>query len=139
MAKFFNRSVLKPEGSIMAGVAVAGTVYAVYSMHAGSVAQAQVTDANNPALEAARKKAGYISFILVSGLTLITRDGNVGTLGYGSIIAMEMAYRHAIMAHPATGKMTQPTPDPYRPAESSNVVPMVATTTADDGTAGYGA
>jgi hypothetical protein len=118
------KSVLKPEGSIVAGIAVSGAVYAIYQLDVGPVSSAQASDANHPVLEVSRKKAGYTSFILVSALTLITRDANVGILGFASIVAMEAHYRHAIMADPVTGAMQPPTSDAYAPAQ--NVVPLQA-------------
>lgn len=116
------RSVLKPEGSIVSGIAVAGMVYAVYSLDVGTVASAHASDANHISLESSRKKAGYTSFILVAGVTLITRDANVGILGFASIVAMELHYRQAIMADPGTGVMQAPSETSYTPAE--NVVPI---------------
>ena len=118
------KSVLKPEGSVVAGVAVAGSVFALYNMDLGPVASAHASDANHPALESSRKKAGYTAFILVSALTLITKDSNVGILGFASIIAMEVHYRSAIMAAPATGVIVPPTEDSYAPAQ--NVVPITS-------------
>lgn len=114
------RSVLKPEGSIAAGIAVVGLVYATYQLDLGSVSSAQATDPNHPALESSRKKAGYTAFIAVAGLTLITRDANVGILGFSSIVAMEIHYRHAIMASPITGKVVPPAPSQYQPAMPAN-------------------
>ena len=111
------RSVLKPEGSIVAAVAVVGLVYATYQMDCGPVSGAYVTAANHPALESSRKIAGYTSFVLVAGLTLITRDANVGILGFASIVAMEAHYRHAIMASPETGRVQAPIAADYQPAE----------------------
>lgn len=110
------RSVLKPEGSVMAGIAVVGGVYSIYNLDVGSVAQASATDANHTALESARKKAAYTAFGLVSALVLITRDGNVGVLGYLSIIAFDLHYRTAIMADPVTGRMIYPASTAYQPA-----------------------
>lgn len=116
----------------MASLAVAGTVYAVYQLNIGSTAEAHATDANHPALESGRKKAGFTSFILVSGLFLLTKDGNVGVLGYGSIVAMEVAYRHSIMADPNTGRIQAPAETAYQPAE--NVIPLdVQAQGADNG------
>jgi hypothetical protein len=136
---FFDKSVLKPEGSVMGGIAVAGTVYAIYNLNVGSVSQVHMTEANHPALDTSRKKAGFTAFILVSALTLITRDGNVGALGYGSIIAMEIAYRHGIMVDPASGIMQAVSPDKYIPAET--VIPIQSQGQpagyAADATAGY--
>lgn len=116
------RSILKPESSITVALATAGTVYAVYNVQLGSVAGAAASDPNHPALAASRKKAGYVAFALVSGLFLLTRDGNVATIGYASIIGMEVTYRHAIMAHPETGQIVAPPADAYTPAQ--NVIPL---------------
>ena len=116
------KSILKPEGSIMAAFAAVGTVVAIYNLDVGPVSSAHATEANHPALESSRKKAGYTSFIAVSGLFLITRDGNVAILGYGTIAALEIHYRHAIMADPVTGQIQPPAQSEYQNAE--NVVPF---------------
>jgi hypothetical protein len=119
---FFSKSVLKPEGSVVSSIAVAGSVYAIYSMNVGTVSSAHASDANHISLESSRKKAGYTSFIFVSAITLITRDANVGILGFGSIVAMEVLYRHAVMADPFSGQMQAPAETNYTTAE--NVVPI---------------
>lgn len=118
------KSILKPEGSIMASVAAVGMVVAIYNLEIGPVASAHVTDANHPALESSRKKASWSAFGLVSGLFLLTRDGNVAILGYGTIAAMEISYRHGIMADPVTGIITPPAQSQYQNAE--NVVPITS-------------
>lgn len=123
------KSVLKtPESSVGVALATAGLVYSVYSLDVGNVAQAHASDPNHPALEASRKKAGYTSFILVTALSLITRDGNVAIIGYGSVVALELHYRHAIMASPVTGAIVAPSPSAYQPAE--NVIPLDMQATA---------
>lgn len=112
-------SILQPKESVMAGVAVAGTVAAIYNLQIGPVAQAHASDANHPALASSRKKAAWTSFALVSGLFLVTRDGNIAILGWGSIIAMDIAYRHAIMVEPDSGRMIPPGPGAYANAQTS--------------------
>jgi len=116
------KSILKPEGSVVSGVALAGGVWAIYSMNVGNVSTAHASDANHMSLESSRKKAGYMSFIFVAGITLITRDANVGLLGFGSIVAMELNYRHAIMADSTTGQMVPPAGSGYTPASGNSVV-----------------
>lgn len=117
------KSILKPDQSTMAGLATVGTVFAVYQLNVGSVSQAAATDANHPVLNSSRKKAGYIALAAVGGLFLITRDANVFILGAGSIIAMEVAYRHGIMVDPTSQKMVNPNPGvAYAPRE--NVIPF---------------
>lgn len=117
------KSILKPDASTMAALASAGTVFAVYQLNVGSVSVASATEANNTVLTSSRKKAGYTALVLVASLTLITRDANIGIIGGGSIIAMELAYRHGIMSNPQSMRMVNPNPQAaYSPAE--NVVPF---------------
>jgi hypothetical protein len=116
----------KPEGSVIASIAVAGSVWAIYNMNVGAVSTAHASDANHPANESSRKKAGYTAFIFVSGLTVLTRDMHVGLFGFTSIIAMEINYRHAIMASPVTGEMVPPAGSSYQPASGNNVVDFSA-------------
>lgn len=116
------KSILKPEGSVISGVALAGSVWAIYNMNVGPVSTAHASDPNHNSLESSRKKAGYMSFIFVAGVTLITRDANVGLLGFASIVAMELNYRHAIMSDSNTGKMVPPAGAGYTPAGGASVV-----------------
>lgn len=119
------KSVLKPEGSTMAGIATVVAVYGVYQLGVGPVSQAQATEPNHPVLASTRRKSGYTALALVASLFLITKDANLAILGGGTIIFMEINYRHAIMADPQSGKMQNPNPaTAYEPAE--NVVPMFA-------------
>lgn len=117
------KSILKPEASTMAGIATAGLVFAVYQLNVGSVAEASATDSNHPVLASTRKKAGYTALFTVAGLTLITKDANIGILGAGSIIAMEILYRHGIMADPNSLKMQNPNPAAAY-ANAENVTPF---------------
>lgn len=119
------RSVLKPESSVMASLAIAGSVYAIYQLNCGNVVNAHATDANHPALQSSCKKAGLYSFTLVSALTLITRDGNVAVIGFASIVGMEIIYKSAIAANPQTGQIEAPDANAYQNA-GSNVIPMGA-------------
>ncbi len=112
------KSMLKPEGSIVAGIAVMGAVYATYQLNVGTTSQAHATDANHPVLETSRKKAGYTALVLVAGIGLVAKDANIIILGSATIIAMELTYRHSIMAHPMTGVMQPPDSSTYEPAEN---------------------
>jgi len=117
------KSILKPEASTMAGLATVGVVFAVYQLNVGTVAQATATDSNHPVLNSSRKKAGYTALALVASLTLLTKDANVGILGSGTIVAMELSYRFGIMSNPMSLKIQNPNPQTaYEPAE--NVIPF---------------
>jgi hypothetical protein len=117
------KSILNPSASVTAGVATIAAVFGIYQLNVGNVSVAQATDANHPALDISRRKAGYTSLVLVAALVLVTKDANIGILGGGTIIAMELNTRHAIMAHPETGRLINPNAIPaYEPAE--NVIPF---------------
>lgn len=131
------KSRLKPEGSVVSGIATAGSVWAIYNMNVGPVSTAHASDANHGSLESSRKKAGYLAFLFVSGITLITRDANVGLLGFASIVAMELQYRHAIMANPTTGQMVPPAGSSYTPAGGQNVVDFSGAGMNSPATPGY--
>lgn len=120
------KSILKPSDSVVMSAATVGGVVAIYELHIGSVAQAHATDANHPANESSRKKAGLIALGAVAAFTLITKDANIGILGGGTIIAMEITYRHAIMTSPLTGQIQPPGASAYTPA-GANVYPMPST------------
>ena len=106
-------SIFKPEGSIVAGLAVVGLVWADYSLHMGSAANVHASSANHPVLEASRMKAGYTAAILVAGVALIARDPNIVILGGAAIIVMEISMRHAIMSNPETGQIVPPQASAY--------------------------
>jgi hypothetical protein len=120
------KSILKPSESVVMAAATVGGVVAVYQTHIGTIAQAHATDSNHPANETSRKKAGYMALAFVAGLTLVTKDANIGILGGATIIAMEISSRHAIMASPLNGQIQPPDASAYTPA-GSNVIPMAST------------
>jgi hypothetical protein len=128
------KSILKPEGSIMAGIATVVGVYGIYNLNLGAVNAVHATEANHTSHESSRKKAGYAALAFVGALTLITRDGNVGILGAGTIIAMEYSYRHAIMANPNTGEMEPQGVEQFQPAQ---IIPYPTAQSEATGTEDY--
>jgi len=117
------KSMLKPNESVLASLATVGIVYGTYQMACGPAVQVHATTPNHPALYSSRKKAGWTSLVIVGVLFGVTKDANMFILGCGTIIAMEVTYRHAIMADPDSNTMQRPSPDAqYMPAQ--NVVPF---------------
>jgi hypothetical protein len=113
--------VFKPEGSIIAGLAVVGLVIANYNLHSGSASMAAATDPWDPSLKASNAKAGWSSLALVAGVALLARDPNIVILGGAAIIAMHSSYIHAIAVHPQTGAIIAPSPTAasYAPASDT--------------------
>jgi CBS domain containing-hemolysin-like protein len=136
------KSILKPENSVLSGVAVAGAVFTIYQLDVGAVSAAHASDANHQALEASRKKAGYSAFLFTSAIGLMTKDINILILGFASIIVMELHYKTAIMTNPQTNKIQAPSPAAYQPAttDMSNVTSITQNNqpTQNDVDYGYG-
>jgi len=112
------KPLLKPENSIVAGLAVVGLVWANYQLNIGSMAEVHMTPANHPVAESSRKKAGYTSLMLVAGVALLARDPNIVILGGAAIIAEDVVTRHAIMSNPDTGQLEAPGPSVYQTAQA---------------------
>ena len=110
------KSVLKPENSIIAGVATIALVAGVYQLDVGPVSQVHASDAGHGANTAGIKKAGYTSLIMVAGISLIARDPNIVILGGAAIIALHAHYRHANLVNPNTNMVEAPGPAAYVPA-----------------------
>jgi hypothetical protein len=98
-------SVLKPENSIVAGIATMALVAGLYGVNVGPVSSIHMGPANDNNTQASLKKAGWISVIAVSGVSLLAKDANIAILGGATIIAEELQYRHANMASPETGQI----------------------------------
>lgn len=115
-------SVLKPEGSITAGLATAALVYGIYTFSTPSTAVIHATQANDENVERGRKKAAWTTAVAVSAISLIARDKTIFVLGGAMVVALDWHTRHANAVSPDTGKVVSNTG--YEPSESSNVVAM---------------
>lgn len=104
------KSILKPQESILSGIAVAGLVAAAYSFSLPNAATVQATDAYDKNVESGRRKAAFMSVGVVSAISLLTRDMNVFILGGAVTIAFDWHVRHAISVHPATGQVVTQSP-----------------------------
>lgn len=113
------KSLLRPEDSIVAGIATIGLVYAIYEMQLGTTASVQASPVAHPALTSSVKKAGWESLALVAGLALLARDMNIVILGGAAIIACDLHFKHAIMADPVSGQLVIPGPSSYAPAQAA--------------------
>lgn len=101
-------SVLKPEGSIVAGLATAALVYGVYQMDLPPMAVVGATEAHDANIESARKKAAWTTAAMVAGVSLLARDKTIFILGGGILVILDWHARHANAVHPATGEIVNP-------------------------------
>lgn len=97
-------SVLKPEMSLMASLAVATVVYATYNNALPPIADARTAQPGNHDLDSAERSAAWISAGVVSAVSLMTRDINIFIIGGAMVIGMSWWHRHANMVNPEIGK-----------------------------------
>jgi hypothetical protein len=97
-------SVLKPEQSLGVGLATATMVYAIYANATPTIADIRVAKPGDNDINASRKMASWTAAFFVSGISLITKDVTIFTIGALSIVAIDWWHRHANEVNPATGK-----------------------------------
>ena len=95
-------SVLKPENSMIAGLAVVGLVVANYNLHNGPVSSVALSpaEAGSGSLTTTNKKSGWTSIVMVAGISLLAKDANIFILGMAAVIAMHSSYLHSIAVSP---------------------------------------
>ena len=121
MPDFLHKSILKPEGSLVAGIATGALVYGIYQMNLGNLATVHATAAGDGNARASRKKASIESVAAVAAISLLAKDVNIFILGGGIVVLLDWHSRHAVESHPETGQLADNTG--YVPAEQS--VPAV--------------
>jgi 3D (Asp-Asp-Asp) domain-containing protein len=97
--------ILKPSDSIIASMAVAALAAGIWQYSLPSTAEMHATQAYDPNIEAARKKAAWTSAAVVSAVSLIAKDPNIFILGSVIVIAFDWHARHALITHPDTGQI----------------------------------
>jgi hypothetical protein len=96
-------SVLKPEGSIMAAVAMGAFVYGTYQAFLPSVADARSAQPGNQDLQAAERSASFITAGVVAGVSIIAKDPTIFIVGGAMVIGMAWFHRHADAVIPELG------------------------------------
>lgn len=98
-------SVLKPEGSLMLGTAVAAMAYGVYNFSVPNTAVITSTLPHDASIESARKKAAWASAAVVGAISVLAKDKTVFILGGLVVVILDWHTRHANAVHPETGKV----------------------------------
>ncbi len=117
MPDFLHKSILKPEGSIMGGIATGALVYGIYNTNMGNLATIHSTPAGDGNARASRKKAAIESVAVVAAISLLARDINIFILGGGITFLLDWHARHAVESHPETGQLADNSG--YVPAEQA--------------------
>lgn len=100
---------LKPEFSVMGGLAVAAIVFAVHSQATPSQSDIQALPAGTPDIDDAERKATILSAGVVSGVSLIAKDPTIFVIGSSMVIALAVWTRRSNWMESIGGKyLTQP-------------------------------
>ena len=99
------KSILSPSQSVGTGLGVVGVVLAVHAAMTPPNAVMNATDAYDPNLENSRKQAAILSFGVVAGVSLLTKDVNILIMGGLAAIGVDLFERYCITRHPATGQV----------------------------------
>lgn len=97
--------MLKPEASVMAGLATAGVVYSIHTAFHPPVADIQGLPAGNKDVDQAERKATWLSVGVVSGISLLAKDPTIFVLGSAATVAMAFFTRHATWTETKSGLM----------------------------------
>lgn len=115
---------LKPEFSIMGGLAVMTIVYAVHSNATPPQADIRSLPQGTPDIDRAERTASWVSAGVVSAVSLIAKDPNIFLMGSVAIVGMAWWTRHSNQVVGTAGKFLSPAETSA--AGSANTGPEVA-------------
>jgi hypothetical protein len=87
---------LKPDASILSGLAVGAVVFAIHSNFTPSQADMQGLPAGNKDLDTAERQATWLSAGVVAGISLLAKDPTIFVIGSAATIAMAFLTRNAV-------------------------------------------
>src|SRR4051812_33390243 len=99
-------SLLEPSESVAVGMATVTLVYGVYQIALPTLVDERVADSDNPDLQSSERLAAWASAVVVSGISLLTKDATVFCLGGTAIVALSWMHRHADQVSPLSGRAT---------------------------------
>lgn len=105
MTFFATPAGYKPADSMTIGLTTAAGVVVIYNAKVGPVADLHASQSGDPGNNATIRKAGVESLLLVTAMTLLSRDLNVAILGYAAVLLEHTMHLHAEMANPANGQI----------------------------------
>lgn len=93
---------LKPEASVMSGLAVCGVVYGIHTNFTPTMADIQGLPAGNKDVDGSERAATWLSIGVVSGISLLAKDPTIFVMGSVATVAMAFLTRHAVWTEPTS-------------------------------------
>jgi hypothetical protein len=94
---------LKPEASLMGGLAVATVVFAIHSNATPSMADMQGLPVGTKDVDLSERRATMLSAGVVATISLLARDPGIFVIGAAMTVAMAWTSRHALWTDSKTG------------------------------------
>lgn len=102
------KSVLKPDSSVMVGLAEAAAVYVIYQSALPSHADIRSAPAHDQTIDSARKMAAWKSAAVLGFVFLLTQDVNSFLIGGLALGGVDYMTKHANGVNPQTQKLQAP-------------------------------
>lgn len=115
---------LKPEASILGGLAVAALVFGIHQQATPSQVDLQASPAGAPELESATKAATWMSVVAVSGISLLARDPGIFIIGSAATVAMKLWTDHSVWQESAVGRYLSPAEAASAGTQSTGPAPV---------------
>jgi hypothetical protein len=94
-----------PEASLGTALGVAALSYGVFQHNLPPMADIRTCESNNRDVHATAKSAAWVSAAAVAGVSLITKDATIFTLGGAFVLVLYWTAQHANHVSPLTGKV----------------------------------
>jgi hypothetical protein len=99
---------LKPEASILGGLAVLALVFGIHQQATPTQADIQALPAGTPDVDRAEKAATWASVVAVSGISLIARDPGIFIIGSAGVIGLSLWTKHSSYTESIMGRYLSP-------------------------------
>lgn len=114
---------LKPESSVIGGLAVAALVFAVHQQATPAQADIQALPAGTPDIDKSEKAATWLSVGIVSGVSLLAKDPGIFILGAGATIAMALWTRRSNWSESIGGRFLSPSEEQAAGTQATGPAP----------------
>lgn len=104
------KSILKPDNSVLLGIAEAAAIYTIYSAALPNHADIRSAPPHDATIESTRKGAAWKSASILGFVFLLTQDLNSFLIGGLALAGIDYMTKHANGVNPATGKLATSAP-----------------------------
>lgn len=115
---------LRPEASILGGLAVAALVFGIHQQATPTIADIQAMPQGTPDIDKAEKRATWGSIIAVSGISLLARDPGIFLIGSAATIGMSLWTKHANWTESIMGRYLSPSEAASAGTQSTGPAPV---------------